>query len=178
MSDQKEQPERHKENEGLLPEQHVLDDAGDGNLESSRLDRFTAAIQKQLLEQARETYSETVIDHWIHPRHPGPMKDANGHAEIKGSCGDTMEIFLRIESDHITDASFRTNGCGTSIASASMVVELVTGSSLLEARNISQQSILERLDGLPEESEHCALLAAETLHAALQDCAPARSTLQ
>ncbi len=79
-----------------------------------------------------------------------------------------MEIFIRVSSDYkIADASFMTDGCTTTIASGSVAVELAIGRSIQSAKRISQKVILETLGGLPEESEHCALLAADTLHAAI-----------
>lgn len=80
-----------------------------------------------------------------------------------------MEIFLRVQNGRIVKASFLTDGCTTSIASASMAVELATGKDVQDARRISKEDILKALDGLPKESEHCALLASNTLRAAVAD---------
>ena len=80
-----------------------------------------------------------------------------------------MEIYLKVRDDKITNASFWTDGCGPSIASGSMVTELAKGKTVLEARRISKQDVLDALDGLPEESLHCALLAADTLKEAIKD---------
>ena len=126
-------------------------------------------LQEMVLEEARKIYSETVIDHFMHPRNLGVLPDDNGYAKITGPCGDTMEIWLRLRQSTITKAHFRTDGCGTSIASASMVTVLSIGKTLSEAQQISQQSVLEALNGLPEDSQHCALLAANTLKAAIQN---------
>ena len=135
-----------------------------------RTDDFVEQLQREILEQAREQYSEAVIDHWLHPRNPGGMDRPDGHARITGPCGDTMEIFLRVRDDVIEEARFVTDGCATTIVSASMAVELATGAATSQARTISQAAILEGLGGLPTESEHCALLAANTMHAAIEDC--------
>jgi nitrogen fixation NifU-like protein len=80
-----------------------------------------------------------------------------------------MSIWLNINSGTIINAGFVTDGCGTTLASGSMVTEMAKGKFLTEAQNISQQDILDALGGLPEESEHCALLAANTLKAAIRD---------
>ena len=115
-------------------------------------------------------YSQTVMDHWLHPRHPGVIENPDGRARKKGACGDLMEIFLRVSKDQrVIDASFMTDGCTTSIASGSMAVELAIGKSIQQARRITDGLILDRLGGLPEESRHCASLAADTLHAAIDN---------
>lgn len=126
-------------------------------------------FQQRLIEKMKEVYSETVVDHSMNPRNLGVMDDADSFAVIKGPCGDTMGIWLKIKDDIIKEAAFTTDGCGTSIASGSMTSELVKGKKLTDAMQISQQDVLEALGGLPEESEHCALLAANTLKEAVQN---------
>jgi nitrogen fixation NifU-like protein len=126
-------------------------------------------LQELILEDARKVYSETTIDHFMNPRNLGDMDDADGFGRVSGSCGDTMEIWLKVRNGAIAEATFMTDGCGSSIASGSMVTELVRGRSVNEARRISQQDVLNALGGLPEESEHCALLAADTLKEAIRD---------
>ena len=126
-------------------------------------------LQELILEDARKIYSETTIDHFMKPRNLGDMGDADGFAKVIGSCGDSMEIWLKVKNGTIANASFLTDGCGTSIASGSMVTEIARGKSISEARRISQQDVLSALGGLPEESEHCALLAADTLKEAIRD---------
>jgi len=126
-------------------------------------------LQELILEDARKIYSETTIDHFMNPRNLGNMDDVDGFGRVTGSCGDTMEIWLKVKNGSIADATFMTDGCGTSIASGSIVTELAKGRSVGEARRISQQDVLGALGGLPEESKHCALLAADTLKEAIKD---------
>lgn len=132
---------------------------------SSELDE----LQQLAMANARKIYSETVIDHAMNPRNVGNMPDADGFARVTGPCGDTMEIWLKVKNDAIADATFMTDGCGPSIASGSMVTELAKGKSISAAQKISQQDLLNALGGLPEESQHCALLAANTLKASIRD---------
>jgi len=132
---------------------------------TSSWEQFEELIKAEM----RKIYSETAIDHSMNPRNIGGMEDADGFAKVTGPCGDTMEIWLKVKSGTIADASFLTDGCGTSIASGSMVTELAKGKSIGKAQKISQQDVLSALGGLPEESEHCALLAADTLKAAIKD---------
>jgi len=126
-------------------------------------------LQELILEDARNIYSETVIDHAMNPRNVGIMQDADGFARMTGSCGDTMEIWLKVNNDAIVGATFMTDGCGTSIASGSMVTEMAKGKSIGETGKITQSYLLDALGGLPDESKHCALLAANTLKAAISD---------
>jgi nitrogen fixation NifU-like protein len=97
------------------------------------------------------------------------MPNADGFARVTGSCGDTMEIWLKANNDRVSKVTFLTDGCGPSIASGSMVTEMARGRSVREAFKISEKDVLEALGGLPEESEHCARLAADTLKAAIKD---------
>ncbi len=127
-------------------------------------------LQAMVMADARKIYYETVINHAMNPRHLGTMQDADGFARVTGPCGDTMEVWLKVNNNTVTNIKFMTDGCGTSIASGSMMTVLAKGKSIAEAIKISQRDILDALGGLPEESEHCALLAANTLKAAIRDC--------
>jgi len=126
-------------------------------------------LEEQVMADMRRTYTETVIDHAMNPRNVGSMPNADGFGSVTGPCGDTMEIWLRMREDKVVNATFWTNGCGTSIAAGSMVTELARGKRATEAMKITQQDVLDALGGLPEESMHCALLAANTLGAAVRD---------
>ena len=121
------------------------------------------------MADARKIYSETVIDHAMNPRNLGDMQDFDGFARVTGPCHDTMEVWLKVKTNTIIDISFMTDGCGPSIASGSMITELAKGKSISVAVRISQHDILEALQGLPKESQHCALLAANTLKMAIRD---------
>lgn len=103
------------------------------------------------------------------PHNMGPLEDFNGHAKITGPCGDTMEFWLKVQDGKIKKVSFITDGCGPSIASGSMTTCLAEGKTPIEANQISQQDVIEALEGLPKDHEHCALLATNTLKAACED---------
>ncbi|MBA7713581.1 hypothetical protein ES703_122584 [subsurface metagenome] len=126
-------------------------------------------IEELVKAEMRKVYSETTIDHAMNPRNLGEMENADGFGKITGPCGDTMEIWLRVKNGTVAEATFLTDGCGTSIASGSMITELAKGTSISMAQKISQQNVLSALGGLPEESQHCAILAANTLKAAIRD---------
>jgi nitrogen fixation protein NifU and related proteins len=122
-----------------------------------------------LLADARKGYSQTAINHLMHPRNFGVLPDDDSFARTTVPCGDTMEIWIRVRQGTITKAHFMTKGFGASIASGSVVTALAIGKTLAEAGEISQQDILTALGGLPEEIQHCALLATNTLKAAICD---------
>jgi len=126
-------------------------------------------LEKVFREEMENGYSDTVIEHAVNPRNAGDITDADSFAQVTGPCGDTMEIWLKVNNDTITRATFMTDGCGTSIAAGSMVTELARGKSIVQALRIGQQDVLDALSGLPEDSEHCALLAADTLKEAVKE---------
>jgi nitrogen fixation NifU-like protein len=126
-------------------------------------------LEQSVMEDMRNTYSEKTIDHFLNPRNLAGIAAPDGFGRITGSCGDTMEICLRVRDGSVLNTSFWTDGCGPSIASGSMVTELAKGKSVSEAQKITQQDVLHALGGLPEESLHCALLAVNTLKEAIKD---------
>jgi nitrogen fixation NifU-like protein len=133
------------------------------------IDRAIEEIQASIIEDARQIYSDKVIEWWLHPSYMGTVEDPQGSGTVTGSCGDTMRVFLKIEDGIIVDARFLTDGCTTTVAAGCMACELAIGKTYKEALHISQELILEELGGLPEESIHCALLASETLKKAVAD---------
>ena len=137
----------------------------------SDLDAFVSDLQARLIRDAREVYSEEVIRRWLDTPHAGVMKDPDAHARVTGPCGDTMEMFLAIREGCVARASFYTDGCASTIACGSMTCDLALGKTIAGLREVTQEAILEALGGLPEADLHCALLAANTLHAAARDCA-------
>ena len=133
------------------------------------MDDFVDKLQEQIFEESKETYWEEVFSRWQNPRFMGRMTDASSVGLITGTCGDTMEIYLRIRNGHIEEVNFFTDGCGSSVACGSMAAELASGKGIDEAAQIGGDTILEALGGLPEEEAHCAYLAAETLQVALHE---------
>lgn len=126
-------------------------------------------LEEYIMADMRRTYTETVIDHAMNPRNVGSMPDADGFGSVTGPCGDTMEIWLRVRDGTVVNATFWTDGCGATIAAGSMITALAKGKDITDAMKITQQNVLDALGGLPEESMHCALLAANTLREAVRD---------
>ncbi|MBP3401086.1 MAG: Fe-S cluster assembly scaffold protein NifU [Selenomonadales bacterium] len=115
-------------------------------------------------------YTDKVMDHFTNPRNVGEIKDASGVGEVgNAKCGDIMRIYLDIEDGRIKDVKFKTFGCGAAIATSSMVTELVMGKTLEEALEVTNNTVAEALDGLPPAKMHCSNLAADAMHAAIQD---------
>jgi len=136
---------------------------------SSDFEKTANELQESIMEDARKIYSEKVIERWLNPRNLGKIRNPDGFAKIKGPCGDTMQISFKVKDGRLSKIKFMTDGCASSIAAGSMATELAQGKKLEEAAEISQQMILEALDGLPEESIHCTLLASNTLKVAVKD---------
>ncbi|NOR15546.1 MAG: iron-sulfur cluster assembly scaffold protein [Candidatus Aminicenantes bacterium] len=134
------------------------------------LEEFQKALQEQILEQARKEYSEAVIERWMNPRNLGKLDNPDGYSKVVGSCGDTIEIFIRMDQDTIAECSFVTDGCGATLACASMATDLAKGRSFREAlATVRTDVILQKLGGLPEGNVHCAQLASQSLRHALAD---------
>jgi nitrogen fixation NifU-like protein len=133
------------------------------------LDDFIKEVQDQINEETRKAYGQVAFERWLRPRYMGVMDHPDGYGQVTGSCGDRMEIFLRFEEDTVKEVRFRTDGCGSSLVCGSFAAELALGKSPDEVTEISGETILDVLGGLPEEDRHCALLAAETLQEALDD---------
>ena len=136
-----------------------------------QIDYDKAADKQQgpIIQDARKLYSEKVIERWLCPTCMGELENPQGYGEVRGPCGDTIKIFLKISDEKITDARFATGGCATTIAAGCMACELAKGKSIKEAFAINKDMILENLGGLPEGSIHCALLASNTLKEALNN---------
>ena len=115
-------------------------------------------------------YSDKVMDHFQNPRNVGKMDDADGIGEVgNAKCGDIMRMYIKVEDVVITDCKFNTFGCGSAIATSSMATELIKGKPVEEALELSNQAVVEALDGLPPQKIHCSVLAEEAVRAAVKD---------
>jgi len=136
---------------------------------SADFDNAMDGKHTSIIEDTQKIYSKKVIEKRISPTRMGEMEQPQGYGKVKGPCGDTIKIFLRIHDERIIDARFVADGCATTIAAGSMACELVIGKDIKDAFQINKEVILENLGGLPEESSHCVLLASDTLKEALTD---------
>ena len=113
-------------------------------------------------------YSAKVMDHFSNPRNVGEIEGANAIGQVgNAKCGDIMKMYLMIEDGVITDAKFKTFGCGAAVATSSMATELVKGKTIDEALKVTNMAVAEALDGLPPIKMHCSTLAEEAIHAAI-----------
>jgi nitrogen fixation NifU-like protein len=133
------------------------------------LDDFVQDLQGQIYEETRAAYGDVAFERWMNPLYMGMIDNPDGYGCVTGSCGDTMQIFLKFENDKVKEASFLTDGCGASAVCGSFAAELARGKRPDELLDISGDAILKILGGLPKEDEHCAYLAGETLQEALNE---------
>ncbi len=132
-------------------------------------DNIENELQELVDAEARKIYSEKVIQYYTHHENMGRMNAPDGSAYVKGPCGDTMEIYLTIAGDSISEVRFFTDGCAPTIACGSAATKLVSGKSIQDAMKIAPADIINELDSLPEINLHCAILAITTLYKALAD---------
>jgi len=126
-------------------------------------------LSEEILAEARKVYSEEVIDHAINPRNVGEMEDADAYGSALGHCGDSIELWLKIKDGKVARAQFWTDGCASSIASGSAATVAVQDKTIAQIQEISEEDILNVLQGLPEEHRHCATLAANAAKSAIKD---------
>ena len=126
-------------------------------------------LQRKIEYDEEKTYSKVVIREYRNPNNFGVLENPNAYAKIKGPCGDTMKISLKIKKQKIKQAFFWTDGCGATIACGSMLTKIIEGKTLKEAKVISNLQLLKALDGLPIEHNHCTILAINTLEKAIKN---------
>ena len=131
------------------------------------MDKVLDDIQSGIEDEEAKRFSPKVLREARNPSNVGRLGSPHSIASMTGDCGDTMEFSLIIREDRIEEIRFLTDGCGSSIACGSVTTRIAKGKTIKEARMISERDILDLLGGLPDENEHCARLAAKTLHKAL-----------
>jgi len=115
-------------------------------------------------------YTEKVMEHFKNPRNMGEIPDADGVGTVGNPvCGDLMTIYIKVKDNRIGDIKFKTFGCGSAIATSSMITELAKGKTLEEGMKISRANVADSLGGLPPIKMHCSNLASDALHAAIDD---------
>jgi len=132
-------------------------------------DDFVDQLQSEIDEDTRRTFGETVYERWKNPRFLQIISDPHGYAKQTGTCGDSIEIYLKFDRDRVSEAGFQTDGCGPSLVCGSYAAQMAMGKTPTELTGISGEKILAELGGLPAENEHCAYLAAAALQSALED---------
>ncbi len=115
-------------------------------------------------------YTEKVMEHFMAPKNVGVIENPSGYGKVgNASCGDIMELFIKVENNIITDVKFRTFGCASAIASSSVSTELILGKTIDEALKLTNKVVVEELGGLPPVKIHCSVLAEEAIKLAIED---------
>src|SRR3989339_1327007 len=115
-------------------------------------------------------YSEKVMEHFRNPRNVGEMENPDGVGKVGNpTCGDIMEMYIKVKDNVITDVKFKTFGCGAAIATSSMSTEMIKGKTIEEALKLSNRAVADALGGLPPVKMHCSVLAEEAVKAAIDD---------
>ena len=135
----------------------------------NKLDQFLDSLQEQIFDEARGAMGENGFDRWRNSKFAGKMKNPDAHGRVLGTCGDTMEIFLKFKNNQVKEGSYMTDGCASSSVSGSFAIELTLGKTTDELADITGEDVLKAIGRLPEEEKHCASLAALTIQDALTD---------
>jgi nitrogen fixation NifU-like protein len=130
--------------------------------------KMVKELQKKIEYDEKKTYSKVVINEYRNPTNFGVIEHPDAYGVVKGPCGDTMKITIKIENGKIQDARFWTDGCGATLACGNMLTKMIYGKTPREALRISEKKLINSLNGLPKEHFHCAKLAVITLHKALK----------
>lgn len=131
--------------------------------------KFLEELQRKIEYDEEQTYSKIVIFEYRNPSNFGEMENPDSVGMIKGPCGDTMKIYLKIEKKKIKNVSFWTDGCGATIACGSMLTKMIKGVTIEEAAIISKEELTKALNGLPKEHLHCSKLAVNSLQEAIKN---------
>ena len=115
-------------------------------------------------------YSKKVMDHFLHPRNIGEMKNPDGYAEVGNPvCGDQLGFYIKVKDGKIKDVKFLSFGCASNIATASILTEEVKGMKIEDAKKFDWNKIVKDLGGLPKQKIHCSILAIDGLRKAIED---------
>ncbi|MBI9088185.1 MAG: iron-sulfur cluster assembly scaffold protein [Desulfobacterium sp.] len=135
---------------------------------ADKLDKFLDDLQEKVFDEARGVLGDKGFDRWQNPRYRGRLPNYTVHGHALGDCGDSMDIYLRFDKDRVAEASYMTDGCGSSQVCGSFAAEMSTGRRAEELADITGEVILEKLGDVPEDDQHCAFLAAGTVQEALR----------
>ena len=133
------------------------------------IEKIIEEIQSKIEYDEETDFSKKVISEYRNPSNFGVIESPDAVGMIKGPCGDTMKIMLKIENGRVGDVRFWTDGCGTSIACGSMLTKIIHGKTFDEASAITSEDLNDALDGLPEDHVHCTVLAVNTLRKAIKN---------
>ena len=130
---------------------------------------FVARIQNEAIQEAKTALGEKGFERWRNPKFCGEMADPDCYGRIKGVCGDTIEMFVKLEGGKIAAASYRTDGCGSSSVACSFAAELAHGRFAEEVFDLTGGDVLAAIGNFPKAEEHCAYLAVSALQDAINN---------
>ncbi len=136
-------------------------------MDDRKFEALMDKIQNEIFEEARNALGEKGFDRWRNPKYCGVMVDADRHARMKGSCGDTMEMYIKVKDGRIEQASYVTDGCSSSSIAGSFTAEMAMGKTFEEVLDMTGPDVLKEIGTFPEAEEHCAHLAVTTLKEAV-----------
>lgn len=131
-------------------------------------DQFFDELQEKIFDDAREVLGDKGFDRWQNPKFRGRLENFDAHGHVLGDCGDSMDIYLRFDRERVAEASYVTDGCGSSNVCGSFAAEMSIGKRVEELADITGEVILDKLGNVPEDEQHCAFLAAGTVQEALR----------
>ena len=115
-------------------------------------------------------YNEKVMEAFKNPKNVGEVENYDGIGTVgNASCGDIMQITIKVENNIITDAKFKTFGCAAAVATSSTATDMIIGMTLEEALTVTNKKVVETLEGLPPQKIHCSVLAEEAIKKAIED---------
>jgi nitrogen fixation NifU-like protein len=134
------------------------------------LDKWVEELQKEIIEEEIKRYNEYIVELLQNPKNWGKpsLEEISVWHAYEGSCGDTMQFFLKIKDNIIEKANYITDGCGATVAAGSQTTIMIEGKSLQNAENLKPVDIDNALGGLPDDHKHCAELAVRTFHRAIE----------
>jgi nitrogen fixation NifU-like protein len=133
------------------------------------VDEGKGELRGKRLEEEEDFFSPKAYQRWMNPLYRGSIDNPDGHARLTGRCGETIEISLKFEKEHVSQAAFMTDGCAAITVCGSFAAEMAIGKNPEEVLEITAESIMDTAGSFPKEEAHCAFLAAETLQEALHD---------
>jgi len=137
--------------------------------EKKDFEKIVEEIQNKIELDEETDFSKKVLDEYRNPSNFNIIENPDALGKIKGSCGDTMEVMLKIKNDLIVNVCFQTDGCGTSIACGSMLTKMIKDKTVKEVSSVTSKDLDNALDGLPENHVHCTVLAVNTLRKAIEN---------
>ena len=118
----------------------------------NELNDFAKELQNQILEETRAEFGDVAFERWQNPMYAGAMDNSDGHGRVTGSCGDTMQIFLKFENNKVKEATFLTDGCGSSMVCGSFAAELALGKTPDKIVEVTGETILKILGNFPRKT--------------------------